>query len=223
MENPPASSALELAVALVDLPLFPLPEVTLFPGALVPLHIFEPRYRALVRDVLATHRSFALVQLADPPRVDAEGQPVIARIAGVGTIVDHAELPSGRFNLLVRGRARVVLDELPFRPPYRRARADLAPDDDVAPTRTEVDALRATAASFAALVRAKNASIELRLPLDVDPSELAFRCAHQLVVDARERQRILEATSASERVRLVTEALALQHLGLAGPSDRAPN
>src|SRR3954462_2326372 len=107
-----SSGLRDLGPALSALPLFPLPTV-LFPGAMLPLHIFEPRYRAMIRDALDTHRALAVVLITDPNTLDEHGHPVIAEIAGAGVIVDHAELPSGRFNILVRGRARVRLEELP--------------------------------------------------------------------------------------------------------------
>ena len=112
----------DLAPALSALPLFPLPTV-LFPGAMLPLHIFEPRYRQMIRDALESHRALAVVLIKNPALVDEHGHPAIADVAGAGVIVDHAELPSGRFNVLIRGRARVRISELPFIEPYRRAGA----------------------------------------------------------------------------------------------------
>src|SRR5262249_36038830 len=73
----PASGGLrDLAPALPALPLFPLPTV-LFPGALLPLHIFEPRYRAMVREVLDGHRVLAVVFVTDAGQLDAHGHPAI--------------------------------------------------------------------------------------------------------------------------------------------------
>src|SRR6185295_12990845 len=102
-----------------------LPSV-LFPGALLPLHIFEPRYQEMIRDVLETHHTLSVVMVTDQSLTDEHGHPQIASIAGIGTIIDYAELPSGRFNILIRGRARVRLQELPFgEKPYRRARGTI--------------------------------------------------------------------------------------------------
>jgi len=204
----------DLSEALSALPLFPLPNAVLFPGALMPLHVFEPRYRAMVRDVLATHRSMAVVMIVDATHTDEHGHPAIARVAGVGTIIDHAELPGGRYNILLRGRARVRLTELPFEPPYRRASADLCvpPDEEV--SQGELSALVSTAAAFVAFVRERDRTFEFRLPRDAKPDLLADLCAHQLVLDARERQTILETLSPRERVRRVSDVLAMQRLTL---------
>ncbi len=123
MESPLSGKLRDLAPALSALPLFPLTTV-LFPGAMLPLHIFEPRYRALIRDVLDTHQMLAVVMVTDQGITDEHGHPQIADIAGIGMIIDYAELPSGRFNVLLRGRARVRLQEQPFgEKPYRTARA----------------------------------------------------------------------------------------------------
>lgn len=221
MESPPSGGPRDILPALSALPLFPLPTV-LFPGALMPLHVFEPRYRAMVRDALDSHRAIAVVLVTDPNDVDAHGHPRIAEIAGAGVIVDHAELPSGRFNIMVRGRARVHLDELAFIEPgaalpaylYRRARATVIvpPSGDV--PASNLSALISAATAFAARVRERDPSFEFPLPRDAPAGTIADLCAHHLLLDARERQKVLETLDPVARVRRVAEALALQHLAL---------
>lgn len=214
MDTPASGGLRDLAPALSALPLFPLNTV-LFPGALLPLHIFEPRYRTMVREVLDTHRALAVVFVTDPSSVDAHGHPALARIAGAGVIVDHVELPSGRFNIIVRGRARVALDELPFGDrPYRTARAEV-----ISPPASEVSAadlstLVAAAAAFTARVRERDPSFDFSLPRDAPAGVVADLCAHHLVLDARERQTALETLEVGPRVRRVADALALQRLAL---------
>jgi Lon protease-like protein len=158
------------------------------------------------------------VQIVEPEKRDENGQPAIARVAGVGTIVDHAELPSGRYNIVLRGRARVELAELPFVPPYRRARATVLPSRDENLSSTAIAALIATATTFVSLVRQRDKSFDFRMPKLSEAGSLVDHCAQHLLIDARDRQRALETTSVAERVRLVTETLALQHMGLAGGS-----
>lgn len=214
METSPSGDPRDLAPSLSALPIFPLPTV-LFPGALLPLHIFETRYRDMVRDVLDTHGALAVVLVTDPDQRDAHGHPRIASIAGAGVIVDHAELPSGRFNILVRGRARVHLDELPFGPEtYRKARATVLVPPSGEVTHTELSALIAAATAFAARVRERDPSFEFPLPKDASAGAIADLCAHHLILDARERQLALETLEVGPRVRRVAEALALQRLAL---------
>lgn len=214
MNAPVGREPSDISAALRALPLFPLPNAVLFPGSFVPLHIFEPRYRTMVRDVLNGHRTLAIVMISDLEHPDAHGQPAIASIAGVGVIVDHVELPGGRYDILLRGRARVRLNELPFEPPYRRAEAEIVaePSDDVPVA--EVLSLMNSASNFAALLDKTHKGFELRLPPKPAPGMLADLCAHQLVIDPRERQAILETMDARTRVRRVSESLAMQRLAL---------
>ena len=209
----------DLDAALKALPLFPLHQAVLFPGTLLPLHVFEPRYRTLVRDVLETHGCLSVAHVSDAS-ADMSGNPPIAEVAGVGTIVEHIELPGGRFNILLRGRARVRLQELHFVPPYRRALATLleAPGDEQVPP-TLVASMHAAARSFAELVRQRDPTFTMRLPRDGDTASLCDAYAHQLIVSAKERQQILEALSIKERAQHVTEALTVQRATLSPPSD----
>jgi ATP-dependent Lon protease len=211
----PASRPGDLAAALPRLPLFPLPQAVLLPGALLPLHVFEPRYRALVRDVLETHRILSVVMIAGAASVDAHGHPAIVAIAGAGEIIDHVDLPGGRYNILLRGRARVRLAELPFSPPYRTAAASVLEDEPGELAPGAHTALLAMATSFVALVRERDKSFDFRLPRDASPSLSADLCAHHLLLDPRERQALLETLDVGARVRRATEALAMQRLALA--------
>jgi ATP-dependent Lon protease len=216
VDSPVSVGFRDLSPALSALPLFPLHTV-LFPGAILPLHIFEPRYRAMVRDVLDTHRALAIVLVTGPGDLDEHGHPRIARVAGAGVIVDHLELPSGRFNILVRGRARVSLEELPFREsPYRKAKAEIIPTPPGEAGANDVAALVAAANAFATRVREKEPRFDFPLPKDAPAGAIADVCAHHLVLDVKERQAILETFDVGARVRRVTEALALQHLALTG-------
>lgn len=206
----------DLLEALQALPLFPLPEAVLLPGALMPLHVFEPRYRKMIRDALDGHRALAVVNIPDPDRADESGQPVIARVAGAGTIVDYTELPSGRYDILVRGRARVELEELPFEPPYRRAKAKvlLSTEEDV--SSTQVAALTASATAFITVVRERDRTFDFRMPKLAEPGALVDHYAQHLLMDSRDRQRALETTRVGERVSFVTDTLVTQRLTLTG-------
>ena len=204
-----------LAEALSQLPLFPLPQTVLFPGAILPLHVFEPRYRAMIKDSLATHRCLAVVLIEGVRELDQHGHPRIATVAGAGQILDAAELPGGRYNILVQGKARVRLDELAFVPPYRRAHATVLESEG----ERELDAsahaaLVSSATAFSAVIRDRDPSFEFRLPREASAAQLADLCAHHLVLDARERQAILETLDVPERLRRTTEALAMQRLAL---------
>jgi ATP-dependent Lon protease len=221
MDVPSASSIKDLGPALDALPIFPLPQTVLFPGALLPLHVFEPRYRAMVKDCLATQKAMAVALIAGTSERDAHRHPRIESVAGMGVIVDHVQLPDGRYNILLSGRARVRLQELPFIPPYRRARAVVLHSTPNEPQQRDLAALLASAAAFAADIRARDPEFDFRIPPHTPAGAAADLAAHHLILDARERQTILETLEVPLRVQQATEALALQHAALQG-SSRGP-
>jgi ATP-dependent Lon protease len=204
----------QIEAALEELPLFPLPQIVLFPHAIMPLHVFEPRYCALVKDCLATHKVFALVLIVDASRTDANGHPPIAEIAGAGMIVEHQAFPDGRSALLLHGQARVRLDELPFVPPYRRARATLLRERVAEVPAADRLALLASAVAFSSEVQKQDPRFTFRVPEQLSSGALADHCAHHLLVDTVMRQALLAELDPRERVRLVTTELALQHAAL---------
>jgi Lon protease-like protein len=232
--------------ALAELPLFPLPHTVLFPGALLPLHVFEPRYRAMAKHSLATHKALAVVLVTDPrferaprsergatiseppPRSERDPMsgrelPAIAPVAGAGIIVEAAELPDGRFNILLRGEARVRLRELPFVPPFRRAEAAIIADEGEEPPERDLLALLSLVNSFTATIRAQNPAFDFQLPPNLPGSLASNLVAQHLVLDAGTRQELLETLDPSERVRRTLDVLALQHSALAKRGSKVVN
>ncbi len=212
----------DLAAALDELPLFPLRSAVLFPGMLLPLRVFEPRYLKLVSNAHASHRSLAIAFVPDPA-ADMSGSPPIASIACVGTIIEHAQRPCGRTNIVLLGRARVRLQELHFLPPYRRAMATVLHCQQQQLADVELASLHTAATGFAAFVRRREPTFELRLPKRSSAGDLADAYAHQLVINVGERQEILETLDVRERVRRVTEALGIQRATLAPRAGGAAN
>jgi Lon protease-like protein len=185
----------------------------------MPLHIFEARYRKLTRDALDTHRAIAIAHILEGAPLDAHGDPPISVVAGVGVIVEWHELPDGRFNLLLEGRGRVHLTELPFVPPYRRARAELLEDPPVEISVVDHASLVAVANAFSAFVQARDPNFQFSLSPSLPTPRVADLCAHHLILDARERQAVLETLDPVARVRKVADALATQ---LAACKHEAP-
>src|SRR5438105_13029546 len=109
--------------ALPALPIFPLPGAVLLPHALVPLHIFEPRYRKMTQDCATGLRVLALANIPDE-RAAAERPPRVLPAIGIGVLARVGRLPDGRFNVVRAGVQRAVIHpQLPTGAPHRRPRA----------------------------------------------------------------------------------------------------
>src|SRR5262245_2358078 len=92
---------------LEQLPIFPLPHCVLLPGGLLPLHVFEARYRELTRDCLDGHRMMAIARLKPGYETEYDGRPPVHPSCGLGRIIASEELSDGRYHILLRGVARV--------------------------------------------------------------------------------------------------------------------
>ena len=110
------------------LPLFPLPNVVLFPHGLLPLHVFEPRYRALAEAALAGERLIGMAVLKPGWEADYQGTPPVHEVLGLGRVIKEERLPDGRFNLLLVGLARARVVEEVQSTPFRVARVDVLSD-----------------------------------------------------------------------------------------------
>src|SRR5436190_15739676 len=99
-----------------EIPLFPLPNVALFPATQLPLHIFEPRYRALVSDALEGERLIGMVMLRPGWEPGYEGTPAVYPVGCAGFITHADRLADGRYNILLRGLDKFrILEERPAR------------------------------------------------------------------------------------------------------------
>jgi Lon protease-like protein len=203
-----------LARALRRLPLFPLEDVVLFPHSMIPLYVFESRYRKMVRDVLAGNRLVAISLQLEKENPAEELPPRVADVASVGELVLAQELPDGRYNLVVRGRARIGIDEeLSSDEPYRLIAAHEIPDDT---PKTPLDlseadtALRALVTGLAESIPEGGDLLKHVAAAQDNPAALANVMAASLVADPKARQRLLETTDVFQRLeRLSSEVVAL--------------
>ena len=106
------------------IPLFPLPNVVLFPGVFLPLHIFEERYRALTRDALAGDRIIGMTLLRPGFEGDYDGRPPIYPVGCAGVISHSDRLPDGRYNIVLHGLSKFRIVEEMTDGEYRRARIE---------------------------------------------------------------------------------------------------
>ncbi len=197
---------------LQELAVFPLPRTVFFPGTVLPLHIFEERYRALVKHCLRSKRMAIAVALLEPGyEANYEGRPPIHRVCGVGRIENHEELADGRFNLVLRGVARVHLTELPQADaPFRLARAEVL-DARQGTDRLGRDALTtllSTASLVATVVRKQHTDFSLGITPDDPPHQIADTLADRLLADPEARQDVLETLDVPTRIHKLTGHIA---------------
>ncbi len=194
---------------LAELPVFPLPNAVLFPGVSMGLHLFEPRYRAMMRHCLEKGpRAIAIAHLQPGFEKDYERQPAIFEIAGAGRIVSHRGNPDGTFDLILEGTQRVRLHELPFVPPFRRARAETLVEvtTDDASLKRVMGALGITEERIERMTRASSVPIA---PASAGGSaaRMIDLMVEQLVRDQAERQRFLETTDVERRMLMLAELM----------------
>jgi Lon protease-like protein len=109
------------------LPLFPLPNLVFFPQTRLPLHVFEPRYRKMIADVLARDQRFGIVLLRPGYEADYAGAPAVHACGTMGRIDQTVPLEDGRYNILVYGESRFRIIDEASREPYRTARVTARP------------------------------------------------------------------------------------------------
>ena len=182
--------------ALSSLPIFPLPNCVLLPGGLLPLHVFEPRYRELTRDCLAGHHLMAVARLRPGYESAYYGRPPVYERCGVGRIIASEELPDGRFALLLRGVARVeIARELPADRAYRQVEAKVLPDAscDVADARDHHRRLIMLCDRLAEVIEQGGPQLRDLARSFESPGACADAIAAALIMDADARQELLEA------------------------------
>jgi Lon protease-like protein len=192
------------------LPLFPLTTV-LFPEMLLPLHIFEPRYRLLVRRCMEDDRPFGVVLIRSGQEVGAPAEP--HAIGTEARIMAFSPLSDGRSYIVVRGARRFAVEEaIADAEPYLVGRVRYLDEreGDGAPRRAAV-AVEAYGQYIVAVMAVTDDARGDRAIVDelatAPPREAAYRIAASLAVDAAERQRLLALPSDAERLDAATHLL----------------
>jgi Lon protease-like protein len=195
------------------LPLFPLPGVALFPDLPLPLHIFEPRYRTMLKDALEGARFIGIVQI----RPGHQGDPTpIFSIGCAGRIEGVAELSRGRSNVVLRGVSRFHIDEeLSQSHPYRVAR--------VTPLIEKVldeELLTNSLARVLHEIGQIDEGMSLLARTDEAPKALVVNMLAQLLpLGDLERQSLIEAPTIDDRARLLAEILDFARLSRASAAS----
>jgi Lon protease-like protein len=191
------------------LPLFPLNAV-LFPGVVMPLHIFEPRYRTLVKDLIAlppgAAREFGVVAIKVGYEVGERGVHTIQRTGCAALVTEVTANPDGTFELIVVGRRRFHVEQLDSSHEYLRADVEWLVDGDEADTADSVASTTLQARDLFQVYRrtvlAMRGEDILEGTTPADPTDLSYTLAAALVLGLAERQALLEAPDVLTRLRL---------------------
>jgi len=189
-------------------PLMVLPSATLFPHALLPLFIFEPRYRKMLEWALEHHRMFCIA-LMKPNTTEARSVDDFHHVAGLGMIRACVGHEDGTSHLVLQGVTRVEFTEFVQEKPFRMAKLREMPSEPASSEEGEV--LSAQVLEFCAHYQAKGALIPETLDQQLanvdDPAVLCDIVAHTFVRDPARRQTVLEERSVADRLRALIRHL----------------
>jgi Lon protease-like protein len=185
--------------------LFPLPNVVLFPFVMLPLHIFEPRYRQMTADALTTDRLIAMALLQPGWEADYEGRPAVYPVACLGRVIAEQRLEDGRYNILLRGIRRIrILHELDEGKLYRGARVELWEESGMPAGKTgralRRRLIRGVRDWFPAPVAGLE-QLQKLLQSDLPLGALCDIVSFALPLTVEAKQRLLEQLDVQERVR----------------------
>jgi hypothetical protein len=187
-----------------EIPLFPLPEVVLFPGVSRPFLIFEPRYREMVADALKGDRIIGMVALRPGYEKDYEGRPPIYGVGCAGVIEKYEQLADGRYVILLRGLTTFRVASEDQRKPYRLARIEVIQQQLKDEERGSLSTLRNRIEQLLYTV----------LPLGVDPPDPSFDdeefvniVAQNLTMPESARQDLLQRNGVLARARALLEQI----------------
>jgi Lon protease-like protein len=191
------------------IPIFPLPNVVLFPNVFLPLHIFEPRYRAMVGDALRGDRIIGMVLLQPGCGASDEGRPPVFPIGCAGVITHAEPLNDGRFNIVLRGLERFRITGEDGDRTYRMAQIDALPEMTPEDHRGELRRHRNRLEALLA-VAIERAGAEPRFPPAVPDEDLVNALAQYIELDPLERQALLEREGVLARCRALIELLEMR-------------
>ncbi|HEV2972079.1 MAG TPA: LON peptidase substrate-binding domain-containing protein [Pirellulales bacterium] len=192
--------------------LFPLPNLVVFPHVMQPLHIFEPRYRAMLEEALADDRLIGMSLLAPGWEQDYEGRPPLRPVGCLCRVATYHKTDEGSYNVLVLGLRRMVIErELPAEKTFRVAEVQLCEDrypDAVAAQRPELQR-RLLAAFKRVLPRIPEAyeQLDQLLGSEIPLGMLTDIVAYTLDIELDFKERLLTEAGVDQRAQLLLEHL----------------
>ena len=203
-------------------PLFPLPNVVLFPGVFLPLHIFEPRYRAMTEDALSGDRLIGMVLLKPGYEAEYEGRPAIYPVGCTGLITHAEPLKDGRFNIVLQGLERFRVREEDDSRAYRVGVVERLGGDTV--TASDGPPLRELRHRIEHLLTpmVERAGGEINVPSSMTDVDVIHALAQYLDLAPIEKQALLECATVVARATALADLLEMKAMtsGLPGTTSR---
>ena len=190
----------------MEIPLFPLPNLVVFPNVLVPLHIFEDRYKLMINGCIDRQEVFGLVLLRGG--AEEESEEAIHRVGMAIRITEVERLPDGRMNIMCEGEKRFRIHRFIQRTPFWKGSVQFFEEE---PLLQSAEAMYEQVANLyrqvVELGRKLSGSSETELVLPESPTDLSYMVAYVLDIDSEEKQKMLEMTSTTERLQVLVAHL----------------
>jgi Lon protease-like protein len=200
------------------IPIFPLPNVVLFPSVFLPLHIFEQRYRQMVEDALAGDRIIGMVLLRPGWEPHYDERPAVYPVGCAGVITHSERLDDGRFNIVLRGMEKFRIAGEEDGRSYRVARVESVREPGADACRDEMRLERRRLEAL--LVPQPIGSPDVKVPTSMPDEDLVNALAQYLEFDPVEKQALLEREGLLERCRSLIELLEMKVIAARHPWDR---
>jgi len=188
-------------------PVFPLSTVVFFPNTLLPLHIFEPRYRDMLNDSLNSEKIIAMALLKPGWDENYYGSPEVFDVAGMGRIVSSETFDDGRSNIVLYGLKRIKIVEFTEDKPYRKARIELlenkSGDDEI----NYKENLKNVVSDWNDMLGAKHKEHQLNINMDLPLENLTDVMASVIFTNIFDRQSYLEETNVQKRAAMLIESM----------------
>ena len=191
------------------IPIFPLPNVVLFPQVFLPLHIFEPRYRTMVSDALEGDRLIGMVLLRPGWEGNYEGRPPVYPIGCAGVITHHDRMRDGRYNIVLRGLEKFRVIEEDDSRLYRVATVESLHEPLSESERDEIRAAR-TRLETLLVPQPRGRGADPKLPPAMGDEDLVNTLAQYMEFDPVEKQALLEREGPLARCRSLIELLEMK-------------
>jgi Lon protease-like protein len=201
-------------------PLFPLPGAILFPRSQLPLHIFEPRYREMIRDALDGARRIGMIQ---PHRLDDDNQAPLYSVGCVGDLVGVEELEDGRFNIVLLGSNRFrLLKEVEVEASYRCGEVDIEAFGDVEPGPLSLVQRAEVEREARRLGDAMGLAVDWEAVSRLDDEMLVNAIAQVAPFDVGAKQALLEQSGLEDRADLLVQLMQFHRMAVSGGVEIEP-